>query len=47
MATPIGERAFFSIAAHVQTAAEVTLEELSIESFYPADEATASALRAQ
>ncbi len=45
--TPIGERALFSIAAHVQTAADVTLEELSIESFYPADEATASALRDQ
>jgi hypothetical protein len=37
--------ALFSFASHVQTAADVTVDELTIESFYPADDATAAALR--
>jgi transcriptional regulator with XRE-family HTH domain len=36
---------FFSISASVGTATDVTVEELAIEAFYPADEATAAALR--
>jgi transcriptional regulator with XRE-family HTH domain len=43
---PDGELSFFSIAATVQTAADVTVDELTIESFYPADAATATRLRA-
>jgi transcriptional regulator with XRE-family HTH domain len=39
------ELAMFSISARVSTATDVTVEELAIESFYPADEATASAFR--
>jgi transcriptional regulator with XRE-family HTH domain len=39
------ELAFFSIAAAVGTATDVTVEELAIESFYPADAETAAALR--
>ncbi len=35
---------FFSIHAMVGTATDVTVEELAIESFYPADAATASVL---
>jgi transcriptional regulator with XRE-family HTH domain len=46
LTSPAGELAFFSIAAHVETAADVTVEELTLEAFYPADEATAAALRA-
>lgn len=38
--------ALFSIYASVGTATDVTVEELTIESFYPADEATAAVLRA-
>lgn len=41
-----GELSFFSVAASVETAADVTVEELVIESFYPADAATADHLRA-
>ncbi len=37
------ELALFSISARVSTATDVTVEELAIESFYPADAATASA----
>jgi transcriptional regulator with XRE-family HTH domain len=37
----------FSIEARVGTAADVTVEELSIETFYPADAATAQALAAR
>ncbi len=37
---------FISITATVGTATDVTVEELAIESFYPADRATADALRA-
>jgi hypothetical protein len=46
LASPSGELSFFSIAAHVGTATDVTVEELTIEAFYPADEATAAALSA-
>ena len=41
-----GELSLFSIAATVETAADVTVEELVIESFYPADPETAARLRA-
>jgi transcriptional regulator with XRE-family HTH domain len=41
-----GELSFFSIAATVETAADVTVEELVIESFYPADLGTSQRLRA-
>jgi transcriptional regulator with XRE-family HTH domain len=43
-----GERelSLFSIAAAVETATDVTVQELMIEAFYPADAATAEALRA-
>lgn len=40
------ELSLFSISAAVETATDVTVEELMIESFYPADAATAEALRA-
>jgi transcriptional regulator with XRE-family HTH domain len=40
-----GELALFSIVAAVSTAADVTVEELLVESFYPADDATAQRLR--
>jgi transcriptional regulator with XRE-family HTH domain len=39
------ELSFFSISAVVGTAMDVTVEELAIEAFYPADAATAAALR--
>ena len=35
----------FSLATSVQTAADVTVEELGVESFYPADEESAALLR--
>jgi len=38
---------FFSISAAVGTATDVTVGELAIESFYPADAATADVLRGQ
>jgi len=38
------ELSFFSISASVGTATDVTVEELTIEAFYPADAATAAAL---
>jgi hypothetical protein len=41
-----GELAFFSTIATFGTAVDVTLAELSIEAFFPADTATAEALRA-
>jgi hypothetical protein len=34
----------FSIEAHVGTATDVTVEELTIEAFYPADAETKAAL---
>ena len=42
-----GELALFSIEARVGTASDVTLDDLSIETFYPADAATADYLRRQ
>jgi transcriptional regulator with XRE-family HTH domain len=42
-----GELAFFSTIATFGTAIDVTVAELSIESFFPADQATASALLPQ
>jgi transcriptional regulator with XRE-family HTH domain len=41
-----GERelSFFSISAMIDTATDVTIDELAIESFYPANAATAAAL---
>ncbi len=44
--TDYGELSFFSISATVETAADVTIEELVIESFYPTDTATADRVRA-
>ena len=38
---------FFSISASVGTATDVTVDELAIEAFYPADAATAELLRAR
>jgi transcriptional regulator with XRE-family HTH domain len=43
--TPLGDLAFFSTVATFGTAVDITLAELSIESFFPADASTASALR--
>ena len=40
------ELSFFSISAVVGTATDVTVDELAIEAFYPADATTAAALRA-
>jgi transcriptional regulator with XRE-family HTH domain len=40
------ELALFSIEAHVGTATDVTVEELVVETFYPADAESAAALRA-
>jgi transcriptional regulator with XRE-family HTH domain len=40
-----GELSFFNTVATFGTARDVTLDELAIESFFPADEATAAALR--
>jgi transcriptional regulator with XRE-family HTH domain len=45
LTSPAGELSFFSIAAHVGTATDVTVDELVLEAFYPADAATAAALR--
>ena len=41
------ELALFSISAAVGTATDVTVEELAIEAFYPADAATAQILQSQ
>jgi transcriptional regulator with XRE-family HTH domain len=41
-----GELAFFSTVATFGTAVDITVAELAIESFFPADETTADALRA-
>lgn len=40
-----GELALFSIASRVETAADVTVAELTIETFYPADTATVELFR--
>lgn len=42
-----GELTFFSTVATFGTARDITVEELSIESFFPADAATAAVLRAR
>ena len=42
--TELGELSFISTVATFGTAVEVTASELSIESFFPADEHTAQAL---
>jgi transcriptional regulator with XRE-family HTH domain len=42
--TPRAELSFLSITAVIGTPMDVTVEELAIESFYPADEQTAAAL---
>jgi transcriptional regulator with XRE-family HTH domain len=42
--TPGGELSFISFTAVIGTPMDITLEELAIESFYPADDATAQAL---
>ena len=42
--TPRGTLSLLSITSHVGTAADVTVEELTLEAFYPADAATAAAL---
>jgi hypothetical protein len=44
--TELGELSFISTVATFGTAVEVTASELSIESFFPADERTAEAMRA-
>jgi transcriptional regulator with XRE-family HTH domain len=44
--SPMGDLAFFSTVATFGTAVDITLAELSIESFFPADAATAAALQA-
>jgi transcriptional regulator with XRE-family HTH domain len=41
-----GVLSFFSISASVETAADVTVDELVVESFYPADQETEQRLRA-
>jgi hypothetical protein len=46
LTTPAGELAFFSTIARFGTALDVTVAELAIESFFPADDKTAAALRA-
>ena len=46
LTTPLGDLAFFSTVATFGTAVDITLAELSIESFFPADPVTAAALRA-
>ncbi len=40
-----GELAFFSLVAAFGTPLDITVAELAIESFFPADEATARVLR--
>jgi transcriptional regulator with XRE-family HTH domain len=45
--TDHGELSFISMTAVVGTPMDITVEELAIESFYPADEATAAALTDQ
>jgi hypothetical protein len=45
LATDAGELSFFSTVATFGTAVDITVAELAIESFFPADEQTATALR--
>lgn len=42
-----GELSFFSTIATFGTARDITVEELAVESFFPADDATAAVLRAR
>ena len=44
--TPAGMLSFFSTTTVLGTPVDVTLSELAIESFFPADDATAAAMRA-
>jgi transcriptional regulator with XRE-family HTH domain len=44
--TPLGRLSFLTTAARFGTAADVTLAELTVESFYPADAETAQRIRA-
>ena len=44
--TPRGELSFISTIATFGTAVDITVAELAIESFFPADDATAAAVRA-
>jgi len=46
LASSAGELTLFSTVTTFGTAADITVAELSIEAFFPADEATAEALRA-
>ncbi len=41
LSTQLGDLSFFSISSAVESALDVTVDELRIEAFYPADEATA------
>ncbi|MDT5002624.1 MAG: hypothetical protein QOK12_4729 [Mycobacterium sp.] len=43
--SPDRELSFFSITSMIGTPMDITVEELAIEAFFPADEATATALR--
>ncbi|HEX2128342.1 MAG TPA: helix-turn-helix transcriptional regulator [Solirubrobacterales bacterium] len=45
LATDAGELSFFSTVATFGTAVDITVAELAVESFFPADQATADALR--
>lgn len=45
MASPLGELSFFSTTTVFGTPMDITLAELAIESFFPADEATVARLR--
>lgn len=45
LATPAGTLSFFSTTTVFGTPVDVTLSELAIEAFFPADDATAAALR--
>jgi transcriptional regulator with XRE-family HTH domain len=46
LSTTLGELSFFTTAAVFGTAADVTLAELTVEQFFPADAATDAAVRA-
>jgi hypothetical protein len=43
--SPDRELSFFSITSVIGTPLDITVEELAIEAFFPADDATATALR--
>jgi hypothetical protein len=45
--TPVGELAFFSTIATFGIPADITVAELAIESFFPANPFTADVLRAR